>query len=434
MDVPVHMRYLAILLLLCTSYTQAQYTITGRVLDERTNEALAFVNIIPADVREGVTTDIDGRFTIAVRTLPVTLRFSYVGYAAQALEVSEGGQLTVRLQRTAVVLREAEVRAGENPAHRIIARVYANRKENDGLRNRSHRYTSYSKTIFTAAVDSALLNDTARMAALDTSDKAAIDFTERQHLLLIESATRKSFIPPAAEKEEVLAMRVSGLKDPSLLAMAASTKTFSIYAPQIIINEKSYLGPIGPNSTDRYLFVLQDTLYQGRDTVFVISYQPRTGRKFDALKGFLWVHTDGYALQNVIAEPAETDGGTGLKLQQQFAKVLGVWFPVQLNTFLYFDFIQVNDFKVMGIGRTYLKEIEVDVPIARKEVRGPELVMERMAVRRDEAFWAGLRTDTLAAKELRTYHTIDSISEAEGLEKKLKWLDRLTTGRVPIGP
>ncbi|MBK6829517.1 MAG: carboxypeptidase-like regulatory domain-containing protein [Flavobacteriales bacterium] len=425
---------LLLLDLVSTVWSSAQVQVRGRVVDERTSEPLAFVNITIVGAREGTMSDIDGRFHLDVPTLPIALRFSYVGYTMTERLFSEDAFAVVPMQRATIELREVVVQPGENPAHRIIERVFTNRKLNDSMRERSHRYTSYGKTVFTAAMDSAMLSDTARMAALDSSDQEAIDFFDEQHLLLIESATRKSFIPPAAEKEEVLAMRVSGLKDPTLLALAASTKTFSIYAPQIVINEKSYLSPIGPATTDRYLFVLEDTLYQGRDSVFVISYQPKRGRKFDALKGVLWVNTDGYALQNVIAEPMERSGGTSMKLQQQFAKVQGVWFPVQLNTFLFFDFIEMNSFKMMGIGRIYLKEIEVDVPIARKEVRGPELVMDKLAARRDETFWNALRTDSLEGKELRTYHTIDSISEAENIETKIKWLDRLSTGRVPVGP
>lgn len=426
--------FLTLLLGQIACLLSAQALVQGRVVDARTMEPLAFVHVLPGDGSEGATSDIDGRFTVRVAALPARLRFSYVGYAPLLLEFVQQEAGVVRMERTAIALREAVVVAGENPAHRIIQRVRANRNANDALRNRAHRYTSYSRTVLTAAVDSALLNDPERMAKLDSGDRRAIDFLERQHLLLIESATRKSFIPPAGEKEEVLAMRVSGLKDPSLLAPIASTKTFSIYEPQVRISEKSYLSPIGPSSTDRYLFVLEDTLLQGRDSVFVISYQPRLGRKFDALKGILWVNTDGYALQNVIAEPVERDGGTGIKLQQRFERVKGVWFPVQLNTFLYLDFVNVNQFKAMGIGRTYLKDIEVDAPIARKEVRGPELLMDRLAARRDSGFWAGVRVDTLAAKDLRTYHLIDSISEAEGLEKKLMWAERLMTGRLPIGP
>ncbi|MEZ4738844.1 MAG: DUF5686 family protein [Flavobacteriales bacterium] len=416
----------------------AQVTITGRVLDDRTAEPLAFVHLVPVGEREGATSDIDGRFSITVPSVPVLLRFSYVGYVGLDLSVSSAGPVDVRMKRGAVELRTVDITPTDNPAHRIIEKVYENRKVNDNLRNRAHSYTSYSKTVFTAAIDSALIGDTARIAALDTSDREAMEWLDKQHLLLIESATAKRFIPPSNEKEEVLAMRVSGLKDPSLLAMVASTKTFSVYQPQIIVNEKAFLSPIGPNSTSHYLFVLQDTLYEASDSVFVISYQPRSGKNFEGLKGLLWVNTDGYALQNVIAEPVEREGGLGLKLQQQFKRIHGNgtsgWFPVQLNTFLYFDFMTVNSWKMIGIGRTYLKDIVLDARIEKKEVRGPDLVMDKLAARRDDAYWEAFRTDTLGTKELRTYHVVDSVSEAEGLEKKLKWFDRLSTGRAPIGP
>lgn len=413
----------------------AQQLVQGRVVDDRSNEPLAFVHVVPGGQREGSTTDIDGRFMLEVPTSPVMLRFSYVGYKPTEIVAQAGSPMQVRMERATFELRAVEVLPGDNPAHRIIDLVRANRKTNDGLRNRAHRYTSYSKTVFTAALDSSIINDPEKLATLDSSDQRAYDWLEKQHLLLIESATKRSFVPPASEKEEVLAMRVSGLKDPSLLGLAASTKTFSVYEPQIALGEKTYLSPIGPGSTERYLFILEDTLYQGVDTVFIISYRPRSGRKFDALKGVLYVNTDGFALQNVIAEPAERSGNVSVKLQQQFSKVGGkAWFPVQLNTFLYFDGVTVNSFKVLGIGRTYLKDIRLDEPIAKRELRGPEFVMERAASRRDDAFWDSLRTDPLEGKELRTYVAIDSLSESQNMERKLRWLGYLATGRAGVGP
>jgi hypothetical protein len=424
------------LLLVMLPCVLAQFVVQGRVVDERSQEPLAFVHVLPEGVREGGTTDINGRFSLEVAQPTVRLRFSYVGYAPLERMVEAGAPVLVQMVRAAVELQAVEILPGENPAHRIIDRVYANRKVNDGLRNRSHRYRSYSKTVFTAAVDSALLNDPERLATLDTNDREALDWLEKHHLLLIESATRRSFIPPANEKEEVLAMRVSGLKDPALLALAASTKTFSIYAPQIVLNDKNYLSPISPGCTDRYLFILQDTLYQGADTVFIISYQPRSGRRFDALKGALYVNTDGYALQNVIAEPVERSGGVSVKLQQQFQRVGGggAWFPVQLNTFLYMDFVQVGSWRLLGVGRTYLKDIELDVDVTRREVRGPELVVEKMALRKDDEQWLGLREGPLDERDLRTYHVMDSLGEKFDLDLKLKFFAALATGRLPLGP
>ncbi|MBL7963003.1 MAG: carboxypeptidase-like regulatory domain-containing protein [Flavobacteriales bacterium] len=417
---------------------QAQVLLSGVVRDARTRAPLAFVHVLEEGQREGATTDIDGRFTIRVTHLPTVLRFSYVGYAPLRLTVEEAGNLNVTMEPTAVQLGTAEVRPGDNPAHRIIRRVQAARRSNDGMRYRAHRYQSYGKTVFTAALDSALLNDPEKLAALDSNDREAVDFLERQHLLLIESATKKSFIPPADEKEEVLAMRVSGLKDPSLLALAASSKGFSLYEAQIVLNERSYLGPVAPNSEKHYLFILEDTLYQGRDSVYVISYRPRSGTKFDGLKGILHIHTDGYALESGIAEPVEQTGGTSMKVQQRFERIAAgearYWFPTQLNTFLYFDFVQVQIWRLMGISRTYLRHIELDVPIARKEVRGPEFVAERLDMRRDEAYWNNLRTDTLDARDMRTYEMIDSLGEAHHFDRKAKVVGALFDGRWPIGP
>lgn len=415
-------------------------SISGRVIDESTKEPLAFVHVLPAGAQQGATSDIDGRFTIHVAQLPTTLRFSYVGYALLELPVGNAEPIVVNMRRNAVELKVVDILPTENPAHRIIDRCRAGRKDNDGMRNRSHRYTSYSKTIFTAEMDTAVTVDTTMTAATDTaavdsSDIEMRQFLESQYFFLMESATKKSFIPPAAEKEEVLAMRVSGLKDPSFLALAAQTKTFSIYEPQIGISQKLYLGPLAPGSTKKYLFLIEDTLYQGADSVFVISYKPRSRTNFLGLKGLLYINTNGYAVQNVTAEAAERDASASIRFQQLHEKVQDkAWFPVQLNAFIYLDNVSLNGLKPYGVTRTYLKSIEVDADVQRKEVRGPELVMDRLSTRQDEAYWSALRTDTLDAKALKTYQFMDSIGAEVDLDRKVKWFSALMTGRLPLGP
>jgi len=426
---------LIILSFACPAFLQAQISLSGRVVDAKTGEALAFVPTNIAGTREGSLSDIDGRFTLNVDHLPVRLRFSYVGYETLELAVSDAKPLWVQLVQKNTELKPVVVSGEDNPAHRIIRRAYAGRKQSDGMRYRSYRYTSYSKMVVDIALDSAILNDTARMAALDTSERKAHEFSQQQHLFLMESATKKSFIPPASAREEVLAMRVSGLKDPSLLAMAAQTEAFSIYDPDIRISEKVYLGPLGPSSTSKYRFNLEDTLYQGTDSVYVISYRPRKGTKFNGLKGLLYIHTLGYAVQNVTAEPAEREG-TSLRFQQLHERVNGKWFPAQLNTFFYFDqgTVSVNGMAPQGVQRVYLKDIEVDAEVLRKEVRGPEFIADRMDTRRDDRYWEQWRVDSLDRRDLKTYTTIDSIGDSLNFGTKLKWVEALFAGRLALGP
>ncbi len=436
------LRYLFHLCLVLLSLSSAaQVVVQGRVVDEATKEPLAFVHVLSAGAQQGVTSDIDGRFAIVVVGLPAALRFSYVGYAPLELPLRTSDPLLVTMRRNTVELKTVEILPTENPAHRIIDRCREGRKMNDGMRNRSYRYTSYSKTIFTmdpdtnVTVDTTLVADTSSVAEVDSSALEMRAFLDRQYLFLMESATAKSFIPPAAEREEVLAMRVSGLKDPSFLALAAQTKTFSIYEPQIGISEKLYLGPLAPESTRKYLFLIEDTLYQGKDSVFVISYKPRRRTNFQGLKGLLYINTDGYAVQSVTAEAAERDESMGIRFQQLHERVDGkAWFPVQLNAFIYMYGVALNGLTPYGVTRTYLKNIEVDAEVKRKEVRGPELVMDRLSTRQDETYWSGLRTDTMDSKALNTYQFMDSIGAELDLDRKMKWLSALMTGRLPIGP
>ena len=168
----------------------AQVSLTGRVQDARTAEPLAFVPVNEAGTREGTLSDIDGRFALSVPALPTHLRFSYVGYRTLEIEVTTAAPLVVRLEQVSTELRAVTVSGTDNPAHRIIRRAWANRRENDGMKYRAHRYVSYGKTVLDPELDSAVVGDTARLALLDTSTRKVYGLAERQHLLLIESVTK----------------------------------------------------------------------------------------------------------------------------------------------------------------------------------------------------------------------------------------------------
>lgn len=431
---------LVILWWVTVQVAMAQPLLQGRVIDQRTREPLAFVHVV-VDGAGGTSSDIAGHFTLPVSGWPATVRCSYVGYEPLVRTIPGPSAVLFEMRPLPVELAAVTVRPDEEPARRIIERAYANRKVNDGRSMLAHRYRAYSKTIFTVAVDSALLADTARRAVLDTSDQRLLDFTERNHILLMESATRCSFRPPAGRSEEVLNMRVSGLQDPSLLALAASTRSWSVYAPTIELGEKRYPGPLGPGTMRDHLFLIEDTLYQHPDTVFILSFRPRPGKSFDGLKGLLWIHTDGYAVQNVVMRPAAADAGVDLRVRQQHERITRpdgtrAWFPVQLDNTLVANFLQVNDWKLMGITSTWLMDIELDAEVKRHEVSGPELVADGLLRRRgdDEALWDSLRMAPLDDREQRTYQVIDSLGDAEGLDRRVQGLGALLNGAIPWGP
>src|SRR5205823_4082031 len=85
----------------------------------------------------------------------------------------------------------------------------------------------------------------------------------------------------------------------------------------IDITTTDFVNPVSPNSWDKYFFNVEDTLFNGADTVFVVSYHPEKGKHFSSLKGILEINTDGYAIQKVTAEPSDTSLATVVASMEQ---------------------------------------------------------------------------------------------------------------------
>ena len=69
------------------------------------------------------------------------------------------------------------------------------------------------------------------------------------------------------------------------------------------------------------------------DTTFTIFYRPRLGKTFSGMTGHLYINTNGYAIEKVIAEPYKDSTGITLKIIQEYDLIDGKkWFPSKLTT------------------------------------------------------------------------------------------------------
>lgn len=408
-----------------------QHQLKGKVIDSKTKEALAFVNIITSN-NLGTTTGIDGQFTFNA-TKPITfLKLSYVGYEPQELSVAGKKYITIELKATNYELMEFKVLPGENPAHRIIKKVVENRKINDPEKSLNFKYDSYTKLYFTAQIDSAILNNPDTIVKLDSSDQRAIKYLDKHHIFMMESVTERKYKQPDKSYEKIIASRVSGLKNPTFSLLGTEMQSFSFYKSNLHVLGESYLNPVSVNSHNKYLFLIEDTTFNGADTVFILSFRPRKGKNFKGLKGLLYINTDGFALQNVIAEPVNQEG-ISVKIQQKYQKMDGAWFPIQLNSNMIFNNAQVNNYKMMGIGKTYLKNIVINPELSNKEFSYVETEIDKDATKKDEAFWNQYREDTLSKKEQNTYLFVDSVGKAEHFDRKMNGLVAILTGKIKWG-
>jgi hypothetical protein len=82
------------------------------------------------------------------------------------------------------------------------------------------------------------------------------------------------------------------------------------------------------------------------------------------MEGQLFINTDGYALQNVLAKPSEPGQGLNIRIQQRYEKIDDkAWFPVQLNSDLELPMLQIPGMKAAGEGRSYMQNIVLNPPL-----------------------------------------------------------------------
>lgn len=426
----------ALLFLILFSFTTisvfAQLEFKGIVKDEATKKPLAFVSICVKNAPTvAAMSDIDGKFNIKLPQIPCQLAVSYIGYAAQIIEIEEikTEEHPIFLTANDFALKEVEILAGENPAHRIVKNVWKNRDKHNPAQLPSYRCDVYNKLLLTGKPDSAfqpkLVEDLNRKKTFDSL------FNE-QHLFLIESFNKRISRNGNA-KEKVVASKISGIKEASFFMMALKYQPFSLYEPILDISGKTYLNPISKNSEELYSFSLLDTLFNGNDSIYVITFKPKKQKTFDALEGTLYISAPDYALQNVQASPANNDGAISIRLQQQYKRLPnGQWFTEQINTDLNFLTVKLPGYKLIGESRTYIENVVFEPEVKGKEIDESVLDVESESNKKDELFWEEVRIDQLSEREQRTYRMLDSLSKAEGLNFKLKALESVLKGYIPI--
>lgn len=403
-----------------------------QILDLESKEAIPFVKVIP-DNQAAFISDIDGYFTLnnSVKS------FQLKSYGYKDTTIIYSGEKIIYLQELAKEIEEVVILPGENPAEIIMEKAIENRKANHPKGDLSYKCTYYSKFLITITPETLLsIPDS-------TTDSVLIDirnFFDKQHLFLLESTSDKYYRPPFREKEVISAYEVSGLTDPMFSNFANEMQSFHFYENQFQILGQNYVSPLAFGSVRRYLFVLEDsTLNERGDTTFTIRFRPRKDKNFDGMEGTLFINSNGWAVEKVIARPKQNaDTLINVEIVQEYEWIENKkWFPKKLSTEFYLPnaalSTKIKNAAFIGKGSTYIEGIQLGIDLSDEKFNNAELITETDANEKDSLFWNQSRKYELDEKELNTYVTIDSISKQFKLERKMLALTSLIEGKIPLG-
>lgn len=457
------MRLLVFLLFVLSVPVYGQVTITGVVKDSKSDAPLPFASIV-TDNGARLTTDVDGKFVIENKNIDNSFTIGYVGYNPQKIQLEDGKiYYAVSLEAQREQLKEAVI-STDNAALRIIREAIRRRDENDPMRKlESFQYKSYDRLVVTAnpdsisgKLDSVFVYEKwgRRFEKIDSTDYKFKKLIEKRHLYQTEKVSEFKYKRDEGLKENVLATRMAGFKNPLYEFISLKLQPYSLYE-DIDLVESKYSGPLSSlNAPYRYT-ILDTVAIKGRST-YMIYFTPKREKKKYRLEGVLYIDTQNFGIAQAVFRVKNVLDITSTHFYN-YEEEQKIWFPDK-RTLKIVKGNNKEDIKILGETITfdategdeknrdkeasdyvYLllesenfdKEFNVPVTIKHGSV---SIEITKDAISRPESYWNSLRRNTLDERSIQTYPALDSIIESENLERRIFLGRKIINGYVPLGP
>lgn len=437
----------------------SQYTITGKVFDVETKEPIPFATLLIKGTTTGASTDFDGNFSITTEKLGDSLQVAYIGYNRRSIKIKRGQNqnLNIPLQalKEGLSLDEVVVKAGENPAHRIIRAAIAHKKTNNKERLDAYQYEVYNKLEFDLNNIPKRLKNTGAFKPIKFvfNNIDSVNSGEKASLPLFMIETISDFYfksKPKERKEIVRANKISGVQNASISqVMGDMYQNINVYDNDLIIFGKDFKSPLADNAIFNYKFYLEDSLYLDNHWCYHIRFKPRRTQEL-CFSGNIWIADTTFGVKRLemsIPSDANINFINSASVIQEFDHIADSAWMLKKDRIV-IDFIPnltgfvKNKYQTGIYGRkttSYRNFVLNKPPDNFFKGQGDEIVVLDDALKKGESFWNENRHDSLTNREEKIYHMIDTIQTLPFY----KWWSNVftvlvsgynTSGNFDIGP
>jgi hypothetical protein len=387
----------------------ASAQVSGVVVDPQ-GQPLAFATIHVQGTSRGVTSNVDGKYTLPLTPGEYRLVFQYIGYEQRVETVRmEGRPLTldIVMQPQAVRLREVIVRAdAEDPAYAIIRKAIARRKYYRDMVER------YQCDVYVKG-NIKVLNVPEKLLGQEIGDLMGTLDSNRQGILyLSESRSRLYFQQPNQFKEEVTQAKVSG-NDRGFGFNSASAMDFSLYENTSFLN-RSIVSPIAGNALSYYNYRLEGAFHdqEGR-LINKIALLPKRSED-PVYRGHIYIVEDLWLIQSadllLTAAATKQPGLDSLWLKQTHVPLADpdVWRLFSQSIRFTAGFLSI---KLEGSFTGVYSNYDLAPEFPRNFFDNEIYKMHEGANEMPFAYWDSIRPIPLTREEAVDYVRKDSIQE-----------------------
>lgn len=435
-----------------------QTKIKGQVLDFDTNIPIAF-----AQLKYDQTlffTDWQGKFSVEITDFKKPIYISYKGYYDKPAYISENEKKLVVIKLTQDLNQKKTTYYSDNKVNHIIRKVIENKKNTQPEKAlSSFEYKNYESLQVTANPDSINGNiEKITKKSLFGKTKIKLDSTnykfkklvEKNHIYQTEKVNLLQFDGKHC-KETVLASRMAGFKEPLYEFLGLHLLSYSVYENPFEIIEIPVQNPISNYGRKLYTYHLLDSLQIDNRKVYRIYFEPKK-LKSNRLRGVLFVDAKNYAIAKAYYR---IYGVVNIEANYLFTYLPenDLWFPKSRKIYLskgsnseditiLGGTIKFNSSLEEGLNnnttdRTYLllESTPFDVKINETvTIKKPSIKIDvtEKSLKKEESYWKSIAKDTLDIRKMKTYTSLDSLSQSENIERKIFLGKKIINGFYPI--
>jgi hypothetical protein len=445
------MKYKILFLILTfnLAFVFAQTKVSGYVYDEN-DEPIAFANIIFKGSTIGTITNEDGKFYLESDENWELLEVSFLGFERKEYKLTKRVNYDLRfvlkeeasaLDAVVIVTGKQSKKASENPAIRILKKIWERKRKNGLKQFKQYEYDQYEKVEFDLnTIDSALIKSKLFRGmefVFEEVDTSRITGKTYLPIFLNESVKKVSGDNEINKKrEELLGNKNSGFSNNQVIIDFIDDlySDYNIYDNYLKFFDKSFVSPLSRTGVQTYNYVLSDSAYVDNKWCYNIIYYPRRKNEL-TFKGDFWVNDSTYAIKEINLQASKSANINWVKeiyIEQEFEVLNDSLFLIKRDYFLS-DFALNKKEKSRGVygKRTTLYDNYVfDQPKDPKYYDEQVYNYDKDIYNREDDFWQKNRLEALNQDEKGVYTMLDTLKTVKKFKRIYSLGSILASGYV----
>ncbi len=447
----LNMKIKLLVFFLCFGFLTAlgQTKVSGYVFDEN-NEPIAFANILFKGSTEGTISNEDGKFYLESDDKWETLIVSFIGFEMLEIPLTKSVTYNLKfilkeeassLDEVVIVTGKQSKKASENPAIRILKKIWERKRLNGLSQFKQYEYDQYEKVEFDLnTIDSALIKSKLFKGMefvfeeVDTSNVTGktylpIFLNESVKKISGDNVTNK-------EREDLLGNKNSGFSNNQIIIDFIDDlySEYNIYDNYLKFFDKSFTSPLSRTGVQTYNYVLSDSAFIDNKWCYNIIYYPRRKNEL-TFKGDFWVNDSTFAIKEINLQASKSANINWVKeiyIEQEFEVLNDSVFLIKRDYFLS-DFAMNKKEKSRGV---YGKRTTLYDNYKFNQPKGDEYYdkvvynYDADVYNRKDDFWKTNRLEALNKDEQGVYKMLDTLKTVKKFKRLYNLGSILASGYV----